>query len=422
MLPKIIIRSPRHLADVADWLVIAIAAALPWSTSATAILIALWFAAALPSLDFPAIYEECRKPGAARPLLAAALSLLLVLWAGLAMLWADTAWAERFAAFARFGKLFAMPLLLVQFHRSHRGPWALLAFLISCTVLLLTSYFLAFWPGLTWRGLRGGHAVPIKDYILQSLEFVLCAFALLAIGLSCRRKNLRIALGSFLLAGLFLANVFYVVSSRTALVVAAVLLIVFAFHQFHWTRACAFLVGAILCGAAVWGSSSYLRATSGLIAAEWQAEAGEDPGRIGARIEFWKKSVDFVSDAPVFGHGTGSIRNLFSRSTTVDEGATRKVADNPHNEMLVVAIQMGLVGVGLLCAMWISHLLLFAGSTTTAWLGVAIVLQNIISCLFNSHLTDFAQGWLYIFGVGVTAGYLQGWRIGTPGIHAHEPT
>jgi O-antigen ligase len=395
---------------------------LPWSTSATAIFIALWFAAVLPSFDFAAIYEECCKPSATRPVLAAALSLLLVMLAGLAMLWADTAWAERLAAFVRFGKFFAIPPLLVQFHRSSRGAWALLAFLVSCTVLLLTSYILAFWPGLTWRGVRGGHAVPVKDYILQSEEFVLCAFAVVAIGLSWVPKNLWAALGLFLLAGLFLANVFYVAASRTALVVAAVLLIAFAFHQFHWTKACAFLVAGILCGAAVWGSSPYLRAVARLIPAELQGHAADDDGRIGARIELWKKSIAFVWEAPVFGHGTGSIRELFSRSSSSGKDGPRRTADNPHNEILVVAIQMGLIGAGLLCAMWVAHLLLFVGSATTAWLGVAIVLQNVVSCLFNSHLTDFTQGWLYIFGVGLTAGYFQGWRIETPRNHVHGST
>jgi hypothetical protein len=30
--------------------------------------------------------------------------------------------------------------------------------------------------------------------------------------------------------------------------------------------------------------------------------------------------------------------------------------------------------------------------------------QNIVSSLFNSHLFDFTQGWLYVFGVGVVGG------------------
>jgi hypothetical protein len=33
-----------------------------------------------------------------------------------------------------------------------------------------------------------------------------------------------------------------------------------------------------------------------------------------------------------------------------------------------------------------------------------VVTQNIVSSLFNSHLFDFNQGWLYVFGVGVLGG------------------
>ena len=33
-----------------------------------------------------------------------------------------------------------------------------------------------------------------------------------------------------------------------------------------------------------------------------------------------------------------------------------------------------------------------------------VVVQNIVSSLFNSQLFDFSQGWLYVFGVGVAGG------------------
>jgi len=39
-----------------------------------------------------------------------------------------------------------------------------------------------------------------------------------------------------------------------------------------------------------------------------------------------------------------------------------------------------------------------------------VVLQNIISSCFNSHLFDFTQGWLYVFAVGVLGGMVQGSR------------
>jgi hypothetical protein len=62
----------------------------------------------------------------------------------------------------------------------------------------------------------------------------------------------------------------------------------------------------------------------------------------------------------------------------------------------------GLVGVAVLLAMWIVHLLLFVrGAGLTAWIGTIVVVQNVVASLFNSHLFDFTSGWLYVFGVGV---------------------
>ena len=57
-----------------------------------------------------------------------------------------------------------------------------------------------------------------------------------------------------------------------------------------------------------------------------------------------------------------------------------------------------------LWAMWIAHLLLFRGSGLAEWVGLVIVVQNIVGSLFNSHLFDFAQGWVYVLGVGVAGG------------------
>ena len=45
-----------------------------------------------------------------------------------------------------------------------------------------------------------------------------------------------------------------------------------------------------------------------------------------------------------------------------------------------------------------------------------VVTQNIVSSQFNSHLLDFTQGWLYVFGVGVFGGTVLGRKaVGAPG-------
>ena len=124
----------------------------------------------------------------------------------------------------------------------------------------------------------------------------------------------------------------------------------------------------------------------------------------GERIEFWKKSVAFVRAAPLIGHGTGSMPSLFMESAAGQTGAAGSATTNPHNQTFAVAIQLGLLGAAVLWAMWIAHLLLFRGSGLAEWIGLVVVVQNIVGSLFNSHLFDFAQGWVYVFGVGVAGG------------------
>ena len=90
----------------------------------------------------------------------------------------------------------------------------------------------------------------------------------------------------------------------------------------------------------------------------------------------------------------------YSKSRRSDKLALRGLPPpNPHNQTLAVAIQLGLVGAAVLWAMWIAHQLLFRGNTFAEWIGLVIVVQNIVGSLFNSHLFDFVQGWVYVASV-----------------------
>ena len=54
---------------VADCLAVAVAISLPWSTSATGILIVLWLIALAPTLDLAAIRREVMTPAGGLPVL-----------------------------------------------------------------------------------------------------------------------------------------------------------------------------------------------------------------------------------------------------------------------------------------------------------------------------------------------------------------
>jgi hypothetical protein len=82
------------------------------------------------------------------------------------------------------------------------------------------------------------------------------------------------------------------------------------------------------------------------------------------------------------------------------------VVSNPHNQTLAAAVQWGSVGMLVVWAMWIAHVRLFCSETFVAWIGMLATVQNIASSIFNSHLTDFYEGWLYVLLVGIAGGEL----------------
>ena len=110
--------------------------------------------------------------------------------------------------------------------------------------------------------------------------------------------------------------------------------------------------------------------------------------------------------APVIGHGTGTVRDRYEKAVAA-EGTKVQATVNPHNQTLMVAIPLGIVGALILIAMWIAHFGLFLrGAGLAAWIGLVVVAQNVLGGLFNTHLFDFVQGWIYIFGVGVMGGVM----------------
>ena len=387
----------RALQRLADWLAVGVAVSLPWSTSATGILIVLWLFAVLPSLDIAAIKRELLSPAGGLP---------FVLWAlaTLGLFWADVSWSERLGGYTPFHRLLVIPLLLAQFRRSEHGIRVLIGFFASVTAVLLLSFLLVLFPGLPWRASEYG--VPVKDYILQSGNFLICAFVLLELAIDDSRVGRWRSVAMFVaLAVLFLANIAFVATGRTALLVAPALTLLLGWRQFRWKG----LVGAALLycivGGAVALESPYLNARLNTSVNEMRAfENSNALNSTSLHLQFLKESLSFVASAPIIGHGTGSIAAQFRKAVAGKTGAAGIASVNPHDQILAIGIQLGVVGIAALIAMWAAHFMLFRGVGLTAWIGMVVVVQNVVSSLVNSHLFDFTQAWLYIFGVGVAGG------------------
>lgn len=382
------------LADIAA---MSVALTVPWSTSGSAVAILLWVVAVLVVIDGAGAAAALRHPAS-----LAAVSLLAL--GALGTLWAEVAWPDRFVGLGRFVKLMAIPLLIYHFRKSERGTWVFATFLFSCTVLLAASYLLAIFPQFARSPIHVG--VPVKNYIVQGQEFTLCVFALAYCAIRFFRDGRRIAaLAASALAFLFVANMLFVVASRTALVVMSALLALFCLRFLRGRALIAALVGAVLVAGLAWSLSPSLRqrAFDVFLQIE-QYQQSDVVTSAGQRLEYWRKSLRFFAEAPLIGHGTGSIQSLFERDAVGKTGIEAEVINNPHNQTLAIAVQLGLIGVIALYAMWLVHLRLFTGGGLVAWIGLAVVTQNFVGSLLNSHLFDSAEGWIYVFGVGVAGG------------------
>ncbi len=89
-------------------------------------------------------------------------------------------------------KLLVLPVLIYHFERSSRGMWVFIAFLVSCTLLMLMSCLVAIDPSLSLKAPGepgGGRGIFVKNYIAQSQEFALCAVALTYPIISLLRSN-----------------------------------------------------------------------------------------------------------------------------------------------------------------------------------------------------------------------------------------
>ena len=382
-----------------DLLAILIALLLPLSTSGVAIAAVLWLFALLPTLKLRPFMASLRRPISALPIALFGLAVV-------GTLWSDAAWSARLYAVGPTVKLLVLPLLFYHFERSPRGLWVFVAFLASCTVLMAVSWVVALDPNFTLKPEAAGRGIFVKNYIDQSQEFALCAVAL-AYPIMMFVKGNRIRLGALLAAvalGL-IANMLFVVASRTTLVTLPLMLAAFALLHLHCRTVIALVCAAALVVAAAWIASPNLRRTAATFISDYQySQQRNNPTGMGSRLEYWQKSVEFFQDAPVIGHGSGATRGLFEQAAIGESGVQAEIVKNPHNQTLNVAVQWGVIGVFVLYAMWLVHLLLFRGDGLMTWIGLLVVVQNFLTSLFNSHLFDFVEGWMYVLGVGIAGG------------------
>lgn len=381
---------------------------IPLSTSGLAIATAIFILLAAITVERAEWIAALVRPAAVAPV-----GLFLLLLVG--MTWSPTPFASG-GGIGHYIKLLLIPVTMATAFTTRDAKQVGYGFLAGCLVILVLS-FLSFFIPLPppFRPFMDG--VPLKDNAVQTGCFALCAFGLALGGVQFwAQGNKRQGAVLIISAMIFLADIFVIFISKTGVLMTAALTALFVAHVGGLKRS--FLVAApmlLIAAIAIWSSAPAQRRLAEIAidihAVESKKERSEATFSTASRMDFWTKAVEFIKQAPLIGHGTGSTKSLYQSLEETRPSPYGEAVPDPHNQFFAIAIQVGLLGGTLLLIMWVVHFSTFVGGGFVNALGQAVVIQNVIGSLFNSHLSTITQGTLYCLSVGLLAGVAQRTRL-----------
>ena len=144
------------------------------------------------------------------------------------------------------------------------------------------------------------------------------------------------------------------------------------------------------------------------------AKANHEMTSSGIRYVMYQSATHIFLKSPIWGHGTGSLREEYRTLSKEDYALNIEGMDNPHNQYLLILVELGLIGL-------IGFMYLFYSQWTTLKrkslgeeayiqdLLEGLILTILIGSLFNSLLLDAGEGKFYcvMAGLFLSAFYSQ---------------
>lgn len=391
------------LRNAAAWSAIALGFAIPVSTAASNSLLALTVLLFCLSGD----YREKYRAIAANPLALA--MMVFCAAAALGCLYGPGSAAGKLHALGKYLTLLLVPVLVTLLSTRAQRISALAAFCAAMLLTLVLSYLIRFgWfpPDLfiavrerdqtMWGVLN---PVVFKLHITHGFLMAIAAYLLALAALQASSRKLRWAAA----AGCALAaiNVLLMVKGRTGYAVLALLAGYFVYCRFGKKGLATAVAGLVLLSTAAyqWSGAFHERVAITLAeAGQWQPGRG-DQTSIGQRLEFYANSLDLIQAHPLLGVGTGGFEAAYAKRV---QGTSMAPSSNPHNQYLMITVQLGLAGLAVLIWLYLTYWRQAARmSAPFRQMARAVLLAVLVGNLFNSFMLDFTERMFFAWISGV---------------------
>jgi O-antigen ligase len=374
------------------WSAIALGFSIPISVAIDNLLlalVALCFAAG-------ARYREKLSFILGRPALLAPLVLFALLAIGTSYGAAGRDEARQFLL--KYDDLALVPVMATFFRDARTRLAGLYGFAGAIVLTLLLSF--GIYGGLMSRSVLLlqdiTYAVAFKHSLTHSILMAFGAFMFVQLALARGPGPARWIW--LVLAAAAVANMTFVVPGRTGFVILGALVLYTGFALWRWTGLAGMAAAFVLVLLVGYHASDRFHDRILRGVAEYTAQRADRPAdaesAVGLRMEFYENSLAIVREHPLVGAGTGSFPSAYAEQV---KGSRMTPTSNPHNEYLLIAVQLGLVGVlamlGMFWVLWRTAARLASPLETR--LAHGLVLTIGIGCLFNSLLLDHTEGLLY---------------------------
>jgi len=386
----------RKAGELAKWTAVLIGTSLPLSTTLDGILLGLMVVLWLLGGNFRVKFTIIRK----NPVALAALVMCGITVLGLFYGHVDKETLSDVKAFL------LIPLLITLFQEERFRRYAWWGFLASMALTLVLSYLIFFHllPGIQAdKMLQDRPGTVLVGSIAQNF---LMAFTTFLLATKARFAETRFLKAMFAFFSLLAAiNVLFMVPSRTGQVVLVVLM---GFYLFEWLRWKGVIVASlmiVLVAGVLYGmptAAVHIRMSQAFQEyGEWQPDhAARIDSSTGVRMEFYHNSLKIIRENLLFGVGTGGFAGAYQRQV---RNSPMVATDNPHNQYFLTAIELGLIGLGMLLILFVIQWRMAARLPLGQERVVAhaMLLAIITGCLFNSFLSDHAEGLFYVWATGI---------------------
>lgn len=381
---------------LAKWSAIAIGFSIPISTALDNILLLLVLIFWLASAGLNNKWETIK----ANPVALAALALFGMMVAG--SFYGQASSTEALNYLGKYLDILFIPILICLFGEAKARSHALTGFMLAMGLTLFLSCLIQ--TGLFPRNalLQGevGNAFVFKWQLTQNIFMAFFSYLLAVKARHTEPSPARwlLALAALLAAG----NVLFMMEGRTGYMVLAVLLLFFCFSWLRWKG----LVVALAIGLAVtvagYAGVGPLKQRVSKVAGEvaaWQQGEGS-PTSSGQRLDYYTNTLAIIRDHPVIGVGIGGFEKAYADKA---RNSTTTHSNNPHNQYLLIAAQLGVVGLALLLYLFVTHWRMAAHLPIPLEQDLArgALLTIAVGSLFNSLLLDHAEGLFYAWVTGV---------------------